>query len=295
MARPVMICCAVTGSAPTPPMNPAVPVTPEEIANEAIAAGKAGAAVAHIHVRDPETGKPSTEFEHYKEVTERIRDSGSPILINLTTGPGARFSPSENDPMQPGPGSDMRTAQERVSHVQALKPDLCSLDIATLNFNDRPMVSSIPILTRMAELIQAAGVKPELEVFDTGHARLARHMCEEGIIDDNYPLFQLCLGISWGAEASPESMMLMRDLLPANATWQAFGISRHEFPMVAAATLLGGNVRVGMEDNIYISRGELANGNAVLVERAAEIIESVGERVATPEEAREMLHLPAAA
>lgn len=291
MSRPVIVACAVTGSADSTGINPAVPVTPEEIANEAIAANKAGAAIAHIHVRNPETGKASVEFKYYEEVVKRIRDSGSPVLINLTTGPGGRFVPDPKDPMKAGKTSAMMAATERVAHIVELKPDICSLDVATMNFGEWSMVNSPAILREMAVMIQDAGVKPELEVFDTGHVRLAAQMCANGEIDDPRPLFQLCLGISWGAPASTAAMTLMRDLLPDNAVWASFGISRHEMPMVGSATLLGGHCRVGLEDNLYISRGKLATGNAQLVDHAAGIVRSLGAEVATVEEACEILNL----
>ena len=291
MARPVILACAVTGSADSTAMNPAVPVTPEQIASEVIAANKAGAAIAHIHVRNPDTGKASTKLEYYEEVVNRIRDSGSPVIINLTTGPGGRFVPDPKDPMKAGPTSGMMTARERVAHVVKLKPDICSLDVASMNFGEWNMVNSPAILREMATMIQDAGVKPELEVFDTGHVRLAAQMCANGEIADPKPLFQLCLGISWGAPASTAAMTLMRDLLPENAIWASFGISRHEMPMVGSATLLGGHCRVGLEDNLYISRGKLASGNAELVEHAVGIIESLGEQIATVDQARELLGL----
>lgn len=291
MSRPVIVACAVTGSADSTGVNPAVPITPEEIANEAIAANKAGAAIAHIHVRNPDTGKASTKFEYYEEVVKRIRDSGSPVIINLTTGPGGRFVPNPKDPMQAGETSAMRTATDRVAHVVKLKPDICSLDVATMNFGEWSMVNSPAILREMATMIQGAGVKPELEVFDTGHVRLAAQMCANGEINDPTPLFQLCMGISWGAPASTAAMTLMRDLLPESAVWASFGISRHEMPMVGSATLLGGHCRVGLEDNLYISRGKLASGNAELVEHAVGIVQSLGEQIATVDEACEILGL----
>jgi uncharacterized protein (DUF849 family) len=242
-------------------------------------------------VRNPETGKASMKVEYYEEVVNRIRDAGSPVIINLTTGPGGRFVPDPKDPMKAADGSVMRAAAVRVEHVAKMKPDICSLDVATMNFGERPMVNSPEILREMATLIQDAGVKPELEVFDTGHVRLAAQMCANGEIADPTPLFQLCLGIPWGAPASAEAMTLMRDLLPSNAVWASFGISRHEMPMVAAATLLGGHCRVGLEDNLYIARGQLASGNAQLVERAVEVVQSIGEDVATVDQACEILGL----
>tara|TARA_A100001037_G_scaffold166067_1_gene149415 strand:+ start:1628 stop:2500 length:873 start_codon:yes stop_codon:yes gene_type:complete len=287
----VIISCAVTGAADSKGTNPAVPVTPEEIANEAIAANKAGAAIAHIHVRNPDTGKASTKVEYYEEVVNRIRDAGSPVIINLTTGPGGRFVPDPADPMQAGKTSAMMTAVERVAHVVKMKPDICSLDVASMNFGEWNMVNSPAILREMAKMIQDAGVKPELEVFDTGHVRLAAQMCADGDITDPRPLFQFCLGISWGAPASSDAMALMRDLAPDNAVWASFGISRHEMPMVGTATLLGGHCRVGLEDNLYISRGKLASGNAELVEHAVGIIQSLGEDVASVDQACEILAL----
>jgi uncharacterized protein (DUF849 family) len=291
MSGPIIISCALTGAADSAGANPAVPVTPEQIAKEAIAANKEGAAIVHIHVRDPETGKASMDPKLYKEVVDRIRDVGAPVIINLTTGPGARFVPELDNPSQAAATTVMKTAEERVEHVVENKPDICSLDVATMNFGDRPMVNAPDMLNKMATLIQDAGVKPELEVFDTGHVRLANHMVETGVIKDDKPLYQLCLGIPWGAPATAEMMMAMRDMLPGNANWASFGISRFEFPMVASAVLLGGHCRVGLEDNLYISRGELASGNAQLVSRAKEIIESMGSEVANEKQAREILGL----
>ncbi len=285
-----IISCAVTGSAPTPQKNPAVPVTPKEIANSALDAAKAGAAVAHIHVRDPETGGRSMALEHYREVVERIRDSGSDLIINLTTGPGARFVPGDDDPAVAGEGTLLKTAAERVCHVEVLKPEICSLDVATMNFNDAVFLNAPAILRQMIERIAAAGVKPELEVFDSGHVVLAKQLVAEGRIAAP-PYFQLCLGVAYGATATPESMIHLRDQLPEGAVWSAFGVSRQQFPMVGQAVLLGGHVRVGLEDNIYIGPGQLAPSNAALVERARTIIESLGGTVATPDQARTILGL----
>lgn len=288
MARPIIISCAVTGGADTKGMNPNVPSTPKEIADEVLAAHKAGAAVAHIHVRNPKTGKASMDPVYYGDVVKRIRDANCDVVINLTTGPGARLDVNIQTPLEPGPGSVMKTAEERVIHVLENKPDICSLDVATMNFGDRPMVNSPEMLEEMASLIQSAGVKPELEVFDVGHVSLANHLVKTGVIKDPNPLYQLCLGIPWGAPATAEAMTLMRNMLPENALWASFGISRFEFPMVASAAILGGHVRVGLEDNLYIKRGELASGNAQLVDRAVQIIELLGDTVATPAEARDI-------
>src|SRR6266850_5659417 len=288
MARKVMISCAVTGSADTPGKNPAVPVTPEQIAASAIDAAKAGAAIVHIHVRDPKTTLASMDGALYGEAVDRIRQSGTDVVFNLTTGPGGRFSPSADDPMQPGPGTTLRTPRQRVQHVLDLRPEICSLDMGSMNMGPNVFVNTPPILEAMAIDIRDAGVTPELEVFETGHLLLAKRMIETGHIKAP-GMFQICLGISWGQPATPEAMTYMRGLLPQNSPWFAFGISLHQFPMVAQAVLLGGHVRVGLGDNIYLGKGQLAPSNAALVEKAVRIIELLGDSAATPAEARTML------
>jgi uncharacterized protein (DUF849 family) len=288
MQRKVMISCAVTGSADTPGRNPAVPVTPQQIAQSAIDAGKAGAAIVHVHVRDPKTTRPSMELALYREVMDRIRASGSDVLINLTTGPGARFVPGDEDPEKPGRGTTMKLPAERVRHVVELKPDMGSL-----NMGPHVFVNTPSHLEAMAVAIRDAGVLPELEVFETGHLLLAKRMIENGHIKPP-GMFQICLGISWGQPATPEAMSYMRTLLPASSPWFAFGISLHQFPMVAQAVLLGGHPRVGLEDNIYLEKGKPAPSNAALVEKAAKIIEILGDIVATPADARQILGTKAA-
>jgi uncharacterized protein (DUF849 family) len=292
MQRKVIISCAVTGSADTPSRNPAVPVTPQQIANSALDAAKAGAAIVHIHVRDPQTTKPSMDIALYREVVERIRASGSDVLINLTTGPGARFTHDDNDPSKAGPGSVLKSPEQRVRHVIELKPDICSLDMGSLNMGDRVFVNTPSHLRKMAEAIKKAGVMPELEVFETGHLLLAKNFIDKGHVKPP-GMFQICLGISWGQPATPEAMTYMRNLLPPAAPWFAFGISLHQFPMVAQTVLLGGHPRVGLEDNIYLEKGKLAPSNAALVEKAADIIQILGDTVATPREARQILGLAA--
>jgi len=288
MNRKVMIACAVTGSADTPGKNPAVPVTPAQIAQSAIDAAKAGAAIVHIHVRDPQTTKPSMDVAHYREVVQRIRDSGTDVVINLTTGPGARFSPGAEDPLKVGPGTNLKTAAQRVQHVVELKPEICSLDMGSMNMGQYVFVNTPSILENMAVAIKDAGIVPELEVFETGHLLLAKRMIETGHIKGP-GLFQICLGISWAQPATTEAMNYMRNLLPKDSPWFAFGISLHQFPMAAQAVLLGGHIRVGLEDNIYLGRGQLAPSNAALVEKAAKIIAILGDHVATPAEARQMV------
>ncbi len=286
----VIITCAVTGAGNTTAKHSGVPVTPESVAEAAISAAQAGAAIAHIHVRDPETGQGSRDVELFRQAVELVRASDTDVIINLTAGMGGSWFPSEENPAMPGPGTDNVGPEERLAHVEALQPEICSLDCGTMNFGDNEIYISTPeCLRREAELIQGWGVKPEMEVFELGHIRFARQLMDEGLIDDP-PLFQVCLGIPWGASADTESMMAMRNALPPGANWAGFGISRMEMPMVAQAVLLVGNARVGLEDNLYLDRGVLAS-NAQLVERAVEIVERLGARVVAPEEAREQLGL----
>ena len=294
MSRRVMICCAVTGSADTPRKNPAVPVTPEAIARSAIDAAKAGAAVVHIHVRDPATGKPSMELALYREVVERIRESGVEVIINLTTGAGGRFAPGADDPRQPGPGTTLSRPADRVRHIQALRPDICSLDMGSMNMGEMIFANTPAHLAEMASAALGTGVVPELEVFEAGHVLLAKSMLEKKQLRPP-ALFQICLGVTWGQPATTDAMSYMRRLLPEGATWFAFGVGPQQFPMVAQAVLLGGNVRVGLEDNLYLARGQLAPSNAALVERAVQIVHLLGDEVASAREARELIGLPARA
>jgi uncharacterized protein (DUF849 family) len=284
----------VTGSAPTPDKNAAVPVTPAEIAESALGARDAGAAIVHVHVRDPETKGPSMDPALYRGVVERIRATGSDVILNLTTGPGASFVPGDDDPADGTAGSTFARPEARVRHVEELRPEICSLDVATINRPDRVFMNTPAHLTAMAERIRAAGVKPELEVFDVGHIELARHLIDTGVLDAP-ALFQLCLGTAFGAPHRLETLIHMRDLLPAGSQWAAFGISRFQMPIAAAVIQLGGHVRVGLEDNIYLERGVLAPSNAALVDKAVRIIRLLGFEIAGPDEARTILGLPLAA
>ncbi len=291
MNHEVIVTCAVTGAGDTTGRSPHVPITPQQVAEAAIEAAKAGAAVVHLHVRDPETGQGSRDPALFKEAVDRVRDSGTDVVINLTAGMGGDWISDPDNPAMPGPGTDMIGPEERLAHVKACMPDICSLDCGTLNFSDTDMIyiSTPPALRRMASLVQEWGVKPELEVFDLGHIRFARTMIDEGLIDAP-PMFQICLGIPYGADQTVETMVAMKAHLPPGATWAGFGISRMQMPMLAAAVALGGNVRVGLEDNIYLDRGVLAT-NGQLVTRAVEIIERMGGRAVTPQEARNKLNL----
>lgn len=291
MTRKIILTCAVTGAMTPLEKNPALPITPEQISTSAIEAANAGAAVAHIHVRNPETGTASLDPALYREVVERIRDSDVDVLINLTTGVGGRYVPGDPDPAVSGEGTTLSSPEIRTQHIAELRPDICSLDMGSMNFGNFVFVNTPGHLVTMAETVRSAGVKPELEVFDSGHIRLAKHMIENGQIDTP-ALFQICLGIPWGAEASSRSMIHMLDQLPADAHWAGFGIGATEFPMVAQAVLLGGNVRVGLEDNLYMERGVLASSNAALVEKAVSIVNGLGAEVATAAEARAILGLP---
>lgn len=287
-AAPI-ITCAITGAGDTAGKNAAVPVTPKQIADSVLSAREAGAAVAHIHVRDPKTGKSSRKSELYREVVERIRESGSDVIINLTAGMGGDFVPDENDPNVGGEGSDMASAEERIAHIRELRPEICTLDCGTMNYAETAYVTTPEQLRTMAKGIAESGVKPEIEVFEMGHIWMAKQLIKEGLIADP-PLFQLCLGIPFCAPATPEAMLALRNQLPGDAVWAGFGIGRNQFPFAAQALLLGGHMRVGLEDNLYVRKGVLAD-NAMLVEKAVHLADMLGASPATPDQARKMLGL----
>jgi uncharacterized protein (DUF849 family) len=286
--KPTIISCAVTGSFPTREHNPALPVTPAEIADACIGAARAGAAICHIHVRDPQTGAPSMALEHYREVVRLIRASDTDLLINLTTGPGGRFLPSDDEPARAAPGTKLTTGEIRTEHVVELKPDICSLDLNTMWFGGGAVINSPHSIRIMAERIYAAGVKPELEVFDTGDIRLAEALIKDGTLRTP-ALFQIVTGVNYGMAATPQALAYARSLLPENCEWAAFGASRMAFPMVAQAFLLGGHCRIGMEDTVYLSKGVKAPDNAALVAKAAGIIDALGGKIASVEKTRELL------
>lgn len=294
MDTKTILTCAVSGNAPFNRKHPNFPVTPAQIAASCLEAAAAGASVVHIHVRDPETGEGSRDPALFREVVDRIRDSGVDILINLTCGLGAFFLPDPENEARGLPGSDMLTAQERVRHLADCLPDIASMDITTGNQEEGETqfvyLNTTRTLRQMARLFQQHGVKPELEVFSAGDILFGNQMVAEGLID-NAPLYQMVLGVKWAAPSTVETILYQKSLLPANAHWAAFGIGRQQMPMVAQAALLGGNVRVGLEDNLYLSRGVFAS-NGQLVERAVTIIEMIGKQVATPAEARIQLGLP---
>jgi uncharacterized protein (DUF849 family) len=293
MNNEVIITCAITGAGDTVGKHPAIPVTPEQIADAAIEAANAGAAVVHIHVRNPETGRGSRDPRLYRQVVERLRASNVDMIINLTAGMGGDFEVGDPDPLKHGPNTDLVGALERLVHVEELRPEICTLDCGTLNFGDGNsiFVSTPTQLRHGAKRIRELGVKPELEVFDTGHLSFAKQMLKEGLLEQP-PLFQFCLGIPWGASADTTTMKAMKDSLPDGAVWAGFGIGRMQMPMVAQAVLLGGNVRVGLEDNLYLEKGVFAS-NGKLVEKAVKMIELLGARPVTPAEARKKLGLQA--
>jgi uncharacterized protein (DUF849 family) len=292
MNRNVIVSCAVTGSGDTVGKHPSIPVTPKEIAAAAIEAAKAGAAIAHIHVREPDSGKPSRRVDLYREVVERIRGSDVDVIINLTTGMGGDlYFGTDDEPMNFGDSTDCVGQMERIKHVEELLPEICSLDCGSFNYSggDYVYISTENMLKIGAKRLQEIGVKPELEVFELGHLSFAKYLIAQGLLDSP-PLFQVCLGSPWAAEANTASFKAMVDALPDGCNWGGFGIGATEMPMVAQAVLLGGNVRVGLEDNIYLEKGVFAS-NAQLVERACNIVQLMGCSVQKPAEARQTLGL----
>ena len=292
MSREVFITAAVTGAGATQDRSPHVPRSPRQIADSAVDAAKAGAAVVHCHVRDPQSGAPSRKIEYYREVTDRIRGADVDVVLNLTTGMGGDmvFGPPGR-PLPPRTGTDMANAGERVAPIRECLPEICTLDCGTMNFAeaDYVMTNTPAMLRAMAAMIAELGVKAEIEAFDTGHLWLARSLVDEGLLPGPV-LVQLCMGIPWGAPDDLNTLMAMVDNVPDDWVFSAFSLGRHQMPYVAAAVLAGGNVRVGLEDNLYLRRGVPAT-NAQLVERAVTIIEAMGATVAGPERVRERLEL----
>src|SRR5258708_7085943 len=293
MSRKVILTCAVTGNAPFNPKHPAMPVTPAEIAASCVEAAKAGASIVHIHVRDPETGKGSRDPRLLKEVVDRVRSSGVNIVINLTCGLGAFLLPDPEDESRALPESDIIPVAERVRHLEQCLPEIASLDITTGNQVEGPLefvyLNTTRTLRAMARRFQELNIKPELEVFSAGDILFGNALVKEGLVASP-PFFQMVLGILWGAPAGAQTMLYQSSLMAPDAVWAAFGIGRDQMPMMAQAALLGGHGRVGLEDNLYLSRGVFAT-NGQLVARARSIIENIGMQVATPDEARQTLGL----
>jgi uncharacterized protein (DUF849 family) len=292
MQSKVIITCAVTGAGDTVGKSPNVPVTPEQIANSALEAASAGATVVHCHVRNPDTGKGSRRVDLYRDVLESIRAKNTDVIINLTAGMGGDVVIGDGEkPLEFAEGTDCVGPLERLLHIDSLRPEICTLDCGTLNFGDGQsiMVQTPTQLRQQAALIKSYGVKPEMEIFDSGNLWFANQLVKEGLIDGP-PLYQLCLGIPWGAPYNTETMAYQKSQLPQNAVWAAFGIGRNQMQAVAQATLLGGHVRVGLEDNLYLEKGVFAT-NGSLVEKAVKLIEILGTKIATPDEGRVLLGL----
>ncbi|MBT2597677.1 3-keto-5-aminohexanoate cleavage protein [Arthrobacter sp. ISL-72] len=291
MNRKVIVTCALTGAGDTTGRSEHVPVTPEEIAKDAIEAARAGASVVHIHVRDVETGQGSRDVALYREVVRLVRDSDVDPLINLTAGMGGDLFLDPGEPTKQLPGTDLVNGLERLAHVEELRPEICTIDCGSLNFGEGSQVyiSTPDMLREGAARIKELGVKPEMEIFDTGNLWFANIMVEEGLIAPP-PLYQLCMGIPYGAPVNAGLLQAMVNMLPQGAQWTSFAIGRDQLPWVAQSVLLGGHVRVGLEDNLYLSKGVKAT-NAQLTERAIQIVKDLGSSVATPDEAREILQL----
>ena len=292
MNKDVFITCAVTGSGGSQDRSPHVPRSPAQIADSAIAAAKAGAAVVHCHVRDPETGAPSRRLDLYREVTQRIREAEVDVILNLTAGMGGDIVfGSTEQPLPPAAGTDMIGAAERVQHIKECLPEICTLDCGTMNFAeaDYVMTNTPGMLSAMGRMMTELGVKPEIEAFDTGHLWYAKQLVKDGVLDSP-ALVQLCMGVPWGAPDDLNTFMAMVNNVPDDWTFSAFGLGRHQMAYVAASVLAGGNVRVGLEDNLWLDKGVLAE-NWQLVERAGTIIENMGARVIGPAQVREQLGL----
>lgn len=284
----VIVTVAVTGSMPTREQNPNLPITPEEIANAAYECYKEGAAIVHVHVRDPKTGKRSMAFEHYAEVVERLRAKCN-MIINLTTGPGGQLTIGpDNQPRLEQ--SFMASPEKRVEHVLKLKPEMCSLDIGSSNAGFGIFVNAEVVIDKMAELIKQSGVKPEVEIFDVGHIQIANRLMRLGLLEKNAH-FQLCMGTRMGVPATPKDAVHLGESLPPGVTWSIFGVGASQIPMVAMGVLLGGHVRVGFEDNLYLRKGQLAKSNAELVIHTRGIIKSLNKEAASVEEAKKILSL----
>ena len=285
MNKDVILTCAVTGSGDSHLKHPGVPSTPKQIADSAIEAAKAGAAIVHLHVREAD-GTPCRKLEYYEEAVDLIRQSGVDVIINLTTGMGGDYVEHPDDPTIFGPGSDMISPAERVKHIQVIKPEICTLDCGSFNYKTTAYLSTYAMLKESAKLITAAGVKTEVEAFELGHIWQAKELIREGYLPES-TMFQLCMGIHFGAESTPRTLTTMLDALPQGVAWGAFGIGQDD-PMVAQAIINGGNARVGLEDNIYLEKGVFAS-NGQLVEKAVKLIETLGAKTLTAAEARKKL------
>lgn len=287
----IFITCAVTGNLTTPDQTPHLPITPEEIADACLGAAEAGAAIVHIHVRDPATGKPSMELGYYRDVVERIRTKNTQLILNITTGPGGRFVPSPDEPRVAAPGTTLMVPEKRVEHIAALKPEICTIDLNTMNSGKEVVINTPANVRRMAKVMREAGVKPEVELFDSGDIALMNDMLADGSLTGPI-LCSFVMGVRYGFQPSPETVLYARNMLPADAEFTAIGIGKSAFTAVAQSYLAGGHIRVGIEDAVYLSRGTLAPSNAAMVEKARRIVEDLGAQIMTSRDARELLGLP---
>ncbi len=288
----IFITCAVTGNLTTPDQTPHLPITPEQIADACLGAAEAGAAIVHIHVREPGSGKPSMELGYYRDVVERIRARNTQLILNITTGPGGRFVPSPEEPRLAAPGTTLMVPEKRVEHIAVLRPEICTIDLNTMNSGKEVVINTPDNVRRMAKVMRDAGVKPEIELFDSGDIALMHDLLRDGTLD-RPPLCSFVMGVRYGFQPSPETVLYARNMLPAGAEFTVIGIGRATFTTVAQSYLAGGHVRVGLEDSVYLSRGQLAPSNATLVHKARRIVEDLGGQIATPREARDIIGLPA--
>jgi uncharacterized protein (DUF849 family) len=288
----IFITCAVTGNLTTPEQTLHLPITPEQIADACLGAAEAGAAIVHIHVREPGSGRPSMELDYYRDVVERIRAQNTQLILNITTGPGGRFVPSPDEPRIAAAGTTLMVPEKRVEHIAVLRPEICTIDLNTMNSGNEVVINTPGNVRRMAKVMRNAGVKPEIELFDSGDIALMRDLLKDGTLEGP-ALCSFVMGVRYGFQPSPETVLYARNLLPADAEFTAIGIGKAAFTAVAQSYLAGGHVRVGLEDTVYLSRGQLASSNAALVEKARRIVEDLGGQIATPREAREIIGLPA--
>ena len=286
----IFITCAVTGNLTTPEQTPHLSITPEQIADACLGAAEAGAAIVHIHVREPDSGKPSMELGYYRDVVERIRAKNIQLILNITTGPGGRFVPSPDEPRIAAAGTTLMVPEKRVEHIAVLRPEICTIDLNTMNSGKEVVINTPGNVRRMAKVMRDAGVKPEIELFDSGDIALMRDLLKDGTLEGP-ALCSFVMGVHYGFQASPETVLYARNLLPADAEFTAIGIGKAAFTAAAQSYLAGGHVRVGLEDTVYLSRGQLASSNAALVEKARRIVEDLGGQIATPREAREIIGL----
>ena len=286
----VIITCAVTGNLTTPEQTPHLPITPVQIADACLGAADAGAAIVHIHVRDPKTGRPSMSLDYYSEVVGRIRVHNPELILNITTGPGGRFVPSPDEPKVAAEGTTLMAPEKRVEHITALRPDICTLDLNTMNSGKEVVINTPGSVRRMAKVISDAGVKPEIELFDSGDIALMNDLLKDGTLSGSV-LCSFVMGVRYGFQPGPETVLYARDLLPRDAEFTAIGIGKAAFTAVAQSYLAGGHVRVGLEDSVYLSRGQLANSNAEMVTKARRIVEDLGGQIANLREARQIVGL----